>query len=142
MNYNLINRILEGENIRNLIELSIVRDTYTELKSLAKKNYQRCPVGKWNSTEPISIDVYDQPLRVVFTFFNADDNAARKWIESFCDKQNIIIDNVTKTEKPLHLDLRIGDTSLKTRPLDGVNSFYTVICGMEQPKVEVASKVY
>lgn len=140
MNYNLINRILEGEDIRSLIELSIVRDTYQELKSLARKNYQRCPVGKWNNSDPVSIDVYDRPLRIAFTFFNADDNLARKWIESFCDKQNIIIDNVTKAEKSVHYDIKISDFSPKTEPLDGVNSIFTVICGMEQPKQEVASK--
>ena len=140
MNYNLINRILEGGNIRNLIELSLVRDTYTELKSLAKKNYQRCPEGKWNSDEPVSVAVYDQPLRIAFTFFNCDKDHAIDWIRAYADKNDIILGEISDTDKPIHLDLRVSDWSSKTKPLDGVNTTFTCIV-LPEVQREVASKL-
>lgn len=138
-NKSLINRILEStDSVRELIELAIIRDTYTELKGLAKNNYQRVPVGKWSSAEPVSIQVYDQPLRIAFTFFNANDTQARQWITNYAKKNSILISDITSSEKPVHYDIKVSDFSSKTKPLDGVNTTYTCLVDAEDEKQKLA----
>ena len=127
---NLVENLLESssiEEIRSLIEQGSKRTTYTDLKRFNNNNFQRVPAGKWESGIPIDVDVYDQPLRVVFTFFDTDKTTAQKWIDNFTKKNNIPVVDIYVEEKPFKMEMRVSEYSSKTKTLSGIKSFYTCI---------------